>query len=256
VWGIQKGHSHPPNKEYGFIRYAASTLINHLKTCSRQSEENRAQARHEAPSPRRPQRPVPIAPAISLPWPLSIPGSSQNSPPFPSMLPPSLPLTRTCSPAVSISALSASFPPTFGDLMIPSNDSPQLSPGQLFSGLSTPRSQVPSILIDDPGPGVWLPDVQRKFEERIARLTASAGLPLSWVDNPEWIDFINDFLPSARSPSRKVLTNRLIPTIAQGYRDHTKTMARGKNVTLQADGWTGVNFHHLLALMISFNNQV
>jgi len=54
-------------------------------------------------------------------------------------------------------------------------------------------------LIDDSG--IWPPEFQRKFEERIARLTVSAGLPLSWVNNPEWIDFINDFLPSARSPS-------------------------------------------------------
>ncbi|KAF9782368.1 hypothetical protein BJ322DRAFT_1010247 [Thelephora terrestris] len=116
------------------------------------------------------------------------------------------------------------------------------------------QSQSQSVLIDNPG--VWLPEFQRKFEERIARLTVSAGMPLSWVDNPEWIDFINDFVPSARSPSRKVLTNRLIPMVAKSYRDMAKIAARNQNVTLQADGWTGVNFHHLLAFMISFNNQV
>ena len=33
-------------------------------------------------------------------------------------------------------------------------------------------------------------------------------------------------------------------------------MARDQNVTLQADGWTGTNSHHFLALMMTFNKQV
>jgi hypothetical protein len=103
---------------------------------------------------------------------------------------------------------------------------------------------------------VWIPEFQLKFEERIARLTVSAGLPLSWVDNPEWIDFINDFLPSARSPSQKDLTNRLIPSAAKHYQSMAKLVARNKNATLQADGWTGVNFHHLLVFMFAFDKQV
>jgi hypothetical protein len=38
----------------------------------------------------------------------------------------------------------------------------------------------------------WSPESQRSFETRLARLTASAGFPLSWVDNPEWIAFCDD----------------------------------------------------------------
>ena len=97
---------------------------------------------------------------------------------------------------------------------------------------------------------------QKQFEEKIAKLTAAAGLPLSWVDNPEWIDFVNDFLPYAQSPSQKVLTNRLIPAAVKKHQDKTKVMTRDQNATLQADGWTGANFHHLLAFLITVNKQV
>jgi hypothetical protein len=35
-----------------------------------------------------------------------------------------------------------------------------------------------------------------------------------------------------------------------------KESMRGQNATIQADGWTGVNFHHLLAFMITVNKKV
>ena len=44
VWSIQKGYSQQPDTEYGFIHYTGLTLINHSKTCPRQSEENRGRA--------------------------------------------------------------------------------------------------------------------------------------------------------------------------------------------------------------------
>jgi len=73
---------------------------------------------------------------------------------------------------------------------------------------------------------MWPIELQRKFEERIAWLTVSAGLPLLWVDNLEWIDFVTDFLPSAQSLSQKVLTNHLIPMAAKQYQDATKSTAK------------------------------
>jgi hypothetical protein len=79
----------------------------------------------------------------------------------------------------------------------------------------------------------------------------AASLPLSWVDNPEWIDLVHQFLPMARSPSRKVLTTRLVPRLVEEYRKTTKELLRDQNATIQADGWTGANFHHLLAFMIT-----
>ena len=255
VWSMQKGHSQPPEREYGYLRYAGTTLVNHVKTCSRQTPSNRSLARREklASLPRKSRASSSPNTNIQPMQSLSIPGTLQQSPPDTQMLPPSLPPTRTCSPAFSTSSLPP-LPSPYGNLMIPLNDSPQLSPGQSFSDLPTPRSRSQSILIDDNS--TWLPEFQRRFEDRIARLTVSANLPLSWVDNPEWIDFVGDFIAFARSPSQKVLTNRLIPAAAKSYRELAKIAATNQNVTLQADGWTGVNFHHLLAFMISFDKQV
>ena len=104
--------------------------------------------------------------------------------------------------------------------------------------------------------GEWSHELQTRFETQIARLTASAGLPLSWVDNPEWIDFVHQFLPAAKSPSRKVLTARLIPRLAKDYCQLAKVSSRDQNATIQADGWTGGNFHHLLAFMIAVKKKV
>lgn len=104
--------------------------------------------------------------------------------------------------------------------------------------------------------GVWSPELQAKFETCLARLTAAAGLPLSWVDNPEWIDFVHQFLPGAISPSRKVLTTRLVPRAAESYRQLAKEVSKDQNATIQGDGWTGINFHHLLGFMISVNRKV
>ncbi len=45
------------------------------------------------------------------------------------------------------------------------------------------------------------------FETGIARLTASTGLPLRWVETPEWLAraLCKRFMPNAKS---KVLTQR------------------------------------------------
>jgi hypothetical protein len=79
---------------------------------------------------------------------------------------------------------------------------------------------------------------------------------LSWVDNPAWLEFTDEFLPAAKNPSRKVLTKWLIPAALKTYQAEAKEAARGCEATIQADGWTGVNHHHLIAFMITVNGQV
>jgi hypothetical protein len=87
-------------------------------------------------------------------------------------------------------------------------------------------------------------------------LTASAGLLLSWVDNAEFVAFIDEFLPAAKSPSRKVLTQRLIPVAVAEFRAEAKAAVNGHEATIQADGWTGVNHHHLIVFMIMVDGKV
>ncbi|KAH9028010.1 hypothetical protein EDB84DRAFT_1588968 [Lactarius hengduanensis] len=97
---------------------------------------------------------------------------------------------------------------------------------------------------------------QARFEERITRITAAAGFSLSWVENPEWLDFCNDFVPQAKSPSRKVLTKRLLPQTLNELQQKAKQRVRGKNATASCDGWTGENFHHYIAFMIMVDKKV
>ncbi|KAG1742877.1 hypothetical protein EDB19DRAFT_1894854 [Suillus lakei] len=60
---------------------------------------------------------------------------------------------------------------------------------------------------------------QADWEISLARLTASTGLPLQWVENHKW----------------KVLC---------------------ANATLQCDGWTGENHHHLLGFMMTAQRKL
>ncbi|GLB43959.1 putative protein of unknown function (DUF 659) [Lyophyllum shimeji] len=56
--------------------------------------------------------------------------------------------------------------------------------------------------------------------------------------------------------SRKVLTRRIIPKLVQELQEEAKAAAKGKNATLEADGWTGENHHHLIAFMIAVEGKV
>ncbi|KAF4622376.1 hypothetical protein D9613_009287 [Agrocybe pediades] len=104
---------------------------------------------------------------------------------------------------------------------------------------------------------LWMPsDSQDMFEKMIGRLTASAGFPLSWVTNPEFIEFCKTFIPNAVVPSRKSLTRRIIPSILSTIRIETRSRAAGKLLTVQCDGWTGENSIHFVAFMASAAKQL
>ncbi|KAJ3899456.1 hypothetical protein F5879DRAFT_509702 [Lentinula edodes] len=63
----------------------------------------------------------------------------------------------------------------------------------------------------------WTSAQQAQLEDRLTCITASAGFALSWVENPELLAFFQEFLPQAKVPSQKVLTNRLLPKVTQTY---------------------------------------
>jgi len=110
-----------------------------------------------------------------------------------------------------------------------------------------------------PFPGyepAWSKGEQALFETTVARLTASAGLPFRWVENPEWLALCERFMPNARSPSRKVLTQRLIPATLKTFKQAAKEHCRGMEGTVSYDGWTGGNHHHYIAFMVNCRGQV
>ncbi|KAH9038670.1 hypothetical protein EDB83DRAFT_2228509 [Lactarius deliciosus] len=155
---------------------------------------------------------------------------------------------REPSVASSISTSSSSRGPSpFNLPQIPSR--PQ---SQSRRGAARASSFNPQALAEP----TWSDACQARFEERVMRITAAAGFPLSWVENPEWLDFCNDFVPQAKSPSRKVLTKHLLPQTLNGLQQAAKQRVSGKNVTASCDGWTGENFHHYIAFMIMVDKKV
>ena len=69
---------------------------------------------------------------------------------------------------------------------------------------------------------VWTSADQADWEIGFARLTASAGLPLQWVENLEWKKLCDRFLPKAKIPSSKVLTHTIIPGVLEGLKSSAR----------------------------------
>lgn len=150
-------------------------------------------------------------------------------------------------------------------MMDHASDSGSLHPSDSISssgirGRSFSRSnsfhRAPSPSMFPPANIPWGANRKKLYENRILRLTASAGFPLSWVDNPEWQTFREEFLFGSPNISRKVLTQRILREVVDEFRKATKEEVRGKEVTMQSDGWTGLNHHHLLAFMVTAEKKV
>jgi hypothetical protein len=63
-------------------------------------------------------------------------------------------------------------------------------------------------------------------------------------------------MPNAKSPSRKVLTQRLIPATLKTFKQAAKEQCQGMEGTVSYDGWTGGNHHHYIAFMVNCRGQV
>lgn len=150
---------------------------------------------------------------------------------------------------------AVSSPQSSGSLLLRPEDSVSqvsLQPQALarpISGINSRRSSAHVTGI------FWSQDCQTLFENMLGRLTTSAGLPLSWIDNPEFFKFCDIFIPAATLLSRKTLTQRIIPRLVNELWTTSKKEAAGKKATLQADGWTGENHKHLIAFMITADKK-
>ena len=118
---------------------------------------------------------------------------------------------------------------------------------------SRPPSFVEHESLQQPS---WSTGDQALFEKSLARLTASAGFPLRWVENPEWQAFCEQWIPNAKIPSRKVLAQRIIPATLKEFKEAAKLHIRGSEVTATCDGWTGGNHHYFIAFMVTCNGKV
>ena len=100
---------------------------------------------------------------------------------------------------------------------------------------------------------VWSAACTRLFEHWILCLTASTGFPLFWVENPEFQAIWEEFIPGSPHISWKVLTKRILWEVVTEFHEGVKRHVARKEATMQSNGWTGINNHHLVAFMITTN---
>ncbi|KAI9061407.1 hypothetical protein FKP32DRAFT_1728495 [Trametes sanguinea] len=230
------------DKTRGYLNSRSDTLLVHLKHCPYQPESVRDRAVRELEL-RKPARGGPPKHGHSgTHTSTSQPPSSSASPlpgfpPLPADWPPP-------SPSPLAHTRSASRPPSLGPLR-----SRHSSRG--FHPYHSPSPASPAL-----GPEQWTAARQSLFESYMIRLTASAGLPFSWIENPVWLSFCDEFLPSAKVPSRTTLSRRLLRDEVKLFRTQAVKRTAGANATLQADGWTGINNHHLVAFMLTGKREV
>lgn len=251
-----------------WIQGRKETLLRHLKSkCPYQPADVKQRAQEESvriglvTSPSRPLQGqahhdhTPIDPALTTPSPLIF-ASTLNSLPTPSLPPISIPPVpyHLSYGQQALYSASASLPPSpFTEVHpspVPSDLSASSRPSKRLR-LSR-QSSARNSQADLP---VWSDAHQERFASRIARLTASCGFPFLWVDNPEWHAFCAEFIPGAQMIGRKSLANNWIPAEAGKYRKSAMERARGQEVTLQCDGWSGVNSHHYIAFMITTSRR-
>ncbi|KAF9041599.1 ribonuclease H-like domain-containing protein [Panaeolus papilionaceus] len=102
----------------------------------------------------------------------------------------------------------------------------------------------------------WDVHRQKLFEEKLICVIASANLPFNFVTNPEFLSFCAEFIPQARIPSRKSLTLTVMPRFLHQVQTSNRETARGQQATVQCDGWTGGDNHHLVAFMATTATKV
>lgn len=153
------------------------------------------------------------------------------------------------SPIPSSVLLPSSAPPFHSgtpgadSLPLPILKHRRVSSQRLPSGTPPPASPIISQQ--------WSDAHQEWFECHIANITASCGLPFNWVENQAVRNFLDDFLPFATPISSYQITNRIVPHEVNQYWQLAKSTSKGCQATLQTDGWTGINFHHLVAFMVT-----
>jgi hypothetical protein len=72
----------------------------------------------------------------------------------------------------------------------------------------------------------------------------------------EWISFCEEFIPGAPSISQKVFTKCMLHNTVAELRNEAMKSVKGVEVTVQGDGWTGQNHHHLITFMVTADKKV
>ncbi|KAG1727642.1 ribonuclease H-like domain-containing protein [Suillus paluster] len=251
-----------------------TTLLCHLRDCTLHSEDIRSQAwleYHQSYSLRKgatrvltPAHLSAIPPIIlaTSPPDLNISSTIQSArPSFPALLIPEADTALSSSSSLYRDSLLVSPSPALLEISLPSHPKRQhlIQSGQYHSASGSLPPLSPIALgnqLNGFGDQAWTTSDQADWEIRLARLTTSAGLPLRWVENHKWKVLCDHFLPRAKIPSAKVLTQRVLPHALNILKGTAKEECQGADATLQCDSWTGENHHHLLGFMMTAHRKL
>ena len=253
----------------GWIRGETSTLLNHLRRCEHQPQDVQGEAEIAYWVRKRTAAATVAFPAVQDGTPNFLPLDVTQGTPGPGYLP--IPFVNApnfyqgpTSSGGSTPAESRANSPYPDSLIIRQSGSRSSSVARssrssaVRSSSIARSSSVTAHSANRNSHAEWSVDRQNTFNTRLGRLTASAGLPISWIENPEFTLFCQEFVhPSANIPSRKVLTRRILPTIKREFRKKAQAaIKRGSNATIQGDGWSAINEHHLNAFMMTVERKV
>jgi hypothetical protein len=255
-----------------FIPGRSENILRHLHKCNNQTESMRQNARQEcihrgwlSGTPSRPQArhqtfaEMSDSPDTGLPG-LALDSFMSAGANAPMLAPPTQPLIQL--PNRSLLFQSNMPSPLLIDTSAPQSRAASPAVSLAPSDASSYRSKRPRTLtrnssfrnesqLNSPVSAVWTSGHQARFNSRVARLTAACGFAFQWVNNPEWIAFCNEFVPSASHIDRRSLANKYIPAEVKKFRDAAISRSKGLEATIQCDGWSGINFHHYLAFMVT-----
>jgi hypothetical protein len=238
----------------GWIRGESKTILNHLRNCGRQPESVQQEAAAEY-SVWKGKGLQMGPPTIAIPL---VQARTSNLLPLDTFQGPQphgvyLPVPFVNDPA-SISGSRSSGSSVGGSSRA---NSPYLDSLPVWQKTSR-SSSVASYSMNRDRPIEWSADQQHVFDMRLGRLTASATLAMSWIENPEFLLFCLEFVhPSANVPSRKAMRRRILPALRREFRKKAQAaIKRGSMATIQGDGWSAINEHHLNAFMMTVEQKV
>lgn len=172
-----------------------------------------------------------------------VPHSLSNTPTHSYLSHPSIPPSTSPSPLLLATQIQQNL----------TQETPPLSPVESQFWISNKRRRLGTGYSRQSSlaPAPWGKSDQARFDSRLARMTASCGFSFTWIEDIEVQDFMADFIPNAILPGCRVVSDRLVPEEVDKYRRKAQDRSRGSLATLQCDGWTGGNHHHLLAFMMT-----
>lgn len=93
----------------------------------------------------------------------------------------------------------------------------------------------------------------KKIDEQLGIMIAKEYQPFSLVKNKEFIKFVSLLNPSYFLPSRKTVSNNIIPQILESTKQKVKQSLKNPQfIAMSTDGWTNINNESYVAITVHF----